>query len=1336
MIQESVSIASDEALPQDAPVLLHQFFENALRRWPGRTAVEAPPGHGRALRRSVTYAELGRQADTVANALRGFLGREDIVAILLPRNTERLYSSQLGVLQAGGAYACIDTNFPDGRIREILEDAAAVALLTDAAGAARARSVDYAGRILVVDDLGELPVVPCQSHVEPGNLAYVIYTSGTTGRPKGVMIEHRSISNLVACDLAEYRLPPDARVLQNSSAAYDSSVEEIWLALAAGATLVVADDETIRLGPDLVPWLRRERISLLCPTPTMMRSMGCEDPETELPDLSFVYTGGEALPQDLADRWSKRKRLVNGYGPTECAVTATRTDLQPGEPVSIGRPIPGFQGWVLNEALEEVADGQWGELCLGGIGLARGYRNRPEQTAAKFISHPRLGRIYRTGDLVHRAADGAYFYHGRADTQVKIRGYRIELEEIEMRLAACHGVRSAACTVQDDALSAFIVPENGDAPKSFDTIEAALRVALPEYMVPSRFGILRELPLTAGGKLDRAALPHLNGRSPAKEGLAPRTPREAGLAEVFRKVLGLEGAVAVDADFFTVLGGNSLRAAQLVTRLRQDDPSTPVTVRDVYEARTVAGLAARMTPMAFSAAQPRAQSRRPSAVLATGIQALWLLAIFSAAALVGYWGVFDLAPALLGRLGFMTSVLLTPIFYFAGLAVYTPLAVWGAALVKRCLIGRYRPLRAPVWGSFYVRNWMVQQAVRAIPWWMMEATGFQAMALRALGAKIGRRVHIHRGVDLTRGGWDLLEIGDDVTLSQESIIGLVELEDGDVLIRPVSLGNGATLDIRSGVAGNARLEAGAALTPLSWLPPGGCVPRGERWDGIPAKPAGLAPPKPEVRPGEPSLTPVKHDVLLVLARCLIGALPALIPEFIAAVAAMVMGVDAERISAWLDNPMTPPPLLLGGLALIALSVPLTLGIEAWIVRAMGRVPESVIGRWSLAYLRVRLKAEMLEAAGGWLAGALFWPVWLRWAGMKVGCACEISTILDTVPELVEIGAGTFLADGIYIGGPRLDRGTVTLAHTRLGSGVYLGNHVVIPAGRTLPGGVLLGVCTVAGESMESGGSWFGHPPFELPRREVVECDARFTYKPSAVRYLTRVFWELLRFALPIPPMLAALLWLRTVSAAEAAGGWFLVSMTVCLAGAAAEAALCFLAVAFKWALLGRVRPGQHPFWACWCGRWDYMFVTWEAWAHATLLHLEGTLLLSWYLRAMGMKIGKRVVLGPGFAQVVDPDMLIVEDEATVNAMFQAHTFEDRVLKMDYVHVRRGATVGGAAVPLYGADIGAGAYVAPHSVVMKHEHLLPGVQYEGAPTRAVSRHSIDLPCDRQPVSAAS
>ena len=191
------------------------------------------------------------------------------------------------------------------------------------------------------------------------------------------MIEHRSIVNLVSSDLAELRLTPEDRVSQNSSAVYDSSVEEIWMAFAAGATLVVVDDAAARLGPDLVPWLRHERITAFSPTPTLLRSTGCQRPDVELPEMALIYTGGEAIPQDLADRWSKGRRMVNGYGPTECSVVATRAEIRAGEPVAIGRPVEGLEAWVLDDALEEVAGGEWGELCVSGAGLARGYLHRP-----------------------------------------------------------------------------------------------------------------------------------------------------------------------------------------------------------------------------------------------------------------------------------------------------------------------------------------------------------------------------------------------------------------------------------------------------------------------------------------------------------------------------------------------------------------------------------------------------------------------------------------------------------------------------------------------------------------------------------------------------------------------------------------------------------------------------------------------------------------------------------------------------------------------------------------------------------------------------------------------
>jgi non-ribosomal peptide synthetase-like protein len=254
--------------------------------------------------------------------------------------------------------------------------------------------------------------------------------------------------------------------------------------------------------------------------------------------------------------------------------------------------------------------------------------------------------------------------------------------------------------------------------------------------------------------------------------------------------------------------------------------------------------------------------------------------------------------------------------------------------------------------------------------------------------------------------------------------------------------------------------------------------------------------------------------------------------------------------------------------------------------------------------------------------------------------------------------------------------------------------------------------------MAAGTSWFGQPPFGLPRREIVRADPRLTHRPGAVRYAVRVFWEVLRATLPVVPMALWLTWLQLVAAAATRGWWPAAGAAV---AGALGVALCQLAfvLATKWALLGRVRPGQHGLWSAWANRWDFHYVVWERCGRPWLSHLEGTLWLNWFLRAIGVRIGRRVVLGDGFAQVVDPDMLTIGDGATVQAMFQAHSFEDRVLKLDRVRIGEGADVGRGAVVLYGADVGDGTHVAPHSVVMKHERLSPGRHYAGVPTAEVA-----------------
>jgi amino acid adenylation domain-containing protein len=401
--------------------LLHHLFHSAAERWPNNIAVDVPPGPSRSSRRTISYAQLSRDADAIASQLGRPHDAERIVAIMLPRDSHLLYAAQLAVLRAGAAYVCLDPSHPVAHMAHIARDSGAVCLLTTKPLMATATAAIAANRVLDVASLLRDPPsgngAQLRSiNMSSGRLAYLVYTSGTTGQPKGVMIEHAGVVNLINSGVERFGMQPGDRVAQNSSAAYDSSVEETWLALASGATVVVLDDEAVRSGPDLAAWLRDERITVFCPPPTLLRAMDCSSPAEMLPDLRLVYAGGEQMPQDLADRWSRRIWLENGYGPTECSVTVVRGRLREGEPVCIGEAVPHNSAYVLNESLSEVGEGESGELCIGGVGLARGYLNQPELTAQRFVQHPQLGRIYRTGDIVKR--NGGVNYLGRIDSLV------------------------------------------------------------------------------------------------------------------------------------------------------------------------------------------------------------------------------------------------------------------------------------------------------------------------------------------------------------------------------------------------------------------------------------------------------------------------------------------------------------------------------------------------------------------------------------------------------------------------------------------------------------------------------------------------------------------------------------------------------------------------------------------------------------------------------------------------------------------------------------------------------------------------------------------------------
>lgn len=1291
------------------------LFDAACARWPGQVALEVPPTAG-APRVAWTYGRLSAEADRFAAAIAPHASRDAVAVLALPRTDPRLFAAMLGAMRAGCAYCAVDPSFPDRQAAEVVRESRAVAMV---ATRPRAEAIAAAGGPAPWIDPGDLPAMApggaARPAIAPDALAYVIFTSGTTGRPKGVEIEHRSLVNLVAGDMAEFGLGPGDRVVQGSSASYDSSVEETWMALATGATVLVMDDATARLGPDLAAWLRRERATVLCPPPTLLRTLGLAEPAHELPALRLVYVGGEALPEDIAARWSRGMRLENGYGPTECTVTCLRGTVHAGEPVTIGRPIPGTHAWVVDpdrEGLPELPDGARGELVVGGASLARGYRDRPEVTDARFVLHPTLGRVYRTGDLVERDARGDFRYHGRIDSQVKLRGHRIELGAVEARLAAQAGVLEAACTVEGHGarqrLVAHAVMRPGHALDAA-ALRAALASELPPMLVPAAIASIGAVPRTVGGKVDRRGLPAIADSLGGAPHVPPATDTERTVADAVAQVLGQSVPPSVEADLFDDLGLDSLTVAMVVSRLRDCAATRSATVRLTYEHRTVRTMAA-----AIDALPPEAGVRAAAAPMASGTPWPVAVTLAQAAALIvslvigsqALWipSAWSLASATTGST--LGDALVLCMAAMVAVPAWAALTLGIGAAAKWTLVGRYRPMRVRAWTWWHLRHWLVVRAVSLAPWGLIESVGLAPPALRLLGARIGRRVHVHAGVRLTDGGWDLLAIEDGASIGQDASLRTVDLERGSFVLAPVTVRRDATVETRAGLSGGAELGEGSILRPLSNLVPG-CADARSMMDGVPAERTGDAPAAAHGLPSAP--WPIR-----IAAACALGAISL-------AVAAMPWSVAAVIIGRHWDS----PAVVVGACAAAAAAMVV---LQALLVRALGAAPESSYSLHGVTALRVAMQSRLVESSGRWLSGTLMWPMWLRIAGACIGPGCEISTVIDVVPGAVELGRDTFFADGVYLGGARLRSGTARIEPVVLGDSCFVGNHTVLPGGTNLRSATLVGISTSAeGLPPEPGSSWFGHPPFRLPRREVVEAPRELTHEPSPVRRVNRWCWELARFALPGVPVLVGVEWFRLVASAEErcpATAFRLVALPAITLGSVALPVLA--CIAMKWILLGRVRPGTHPLWSCWCSRWDFLYVAWGMWAAAPLTALEGTRMLAPVLRCFGCRIGRRALLGHGFAHVVDPDMLHLGDDVTVQALFQAHTFEDRVLKVDHVHVRDGATVGANAVLLYGADVGAGATVAPHSVVMKRERLEPGVAYEGAPTRAYEFEEVPPP----------
>jgi len=839
---------------------LHKLFEKRCEQFDSDAAEHIAIDYGAV---KYTYTDLLDRSRQLARHLQAQgVGAADRVALLLDRSLD-LYASVLACSMLDATYIPLDASFPAPRISYICDDAK-VTLVVSLHGLSQRMPqldvpvflLDTCHREIDAQSTDEIDVASTKE-VDP--LAYVIYTSGSTGRPKGVAVRQSSICNFLDTAARHYGFQADDRVFQSLTIAFDYSFEEIWVPLMAGATLVPAPSGVRLVGSELKDYLAEQEITAWCCVPTILRTVS-----VGLPRLRLLMVSGEECPADVIAPWcSNGRRILNAYGPTETTVTATWSVVTTVESLSIGGPLPSYAIIILDpDTGNPVEPGQTGEICVGGIGVADGYLNRPEQTAAAFIpdfvglpENPR-GMLYRTGDLGRFTESNTIEYRGRIDTQVKIRGYRIELGEIEAIARSIESVGNAVVQPVDPdgsgaVLAAYLTPKACGMSIDTGEVDSVIRKALPSYMVPYYYETLAALPMLPSDKVDRKALPApTSARAVAadSEYVAPATSLESTLVRLMAETMQIEN-VSTTADFFDHLGADSLKLAAFVTAIRKDTGIRRVSMRSLYTHTTIQALAEHIHAVSTKKQQkPNASeisttpaddlSARASNAHANALHRPTRLAQILTG--VGQAGVYALTAFLviLTGVGLYSWTADAPDAWtlFARGLVGANLLFFGSAAamvaIKWLAVGRFTTTPIPVFSRAYFRFWVARSMVRANPLNLFIGTPIYSMFLRSVGVRVGRDTLILTPAPACT---DLIVIGDRVTLRQNVAFagytarngylypGTIQIED-DVLIC-----ESGVLDI------NTRIGANAQLGPCTLVQEGQVLSPNASYHGVPAE---------------------------------------------------------------------------------------------------------------------------------------------------------------------------------------------------------------------------------------------------------------------------------------------------------------------------------------------------------------------------------------------------------------------------------------------------------------------------------------------------------------------
>ena len=1297
--------------------VLAEIFASTVRERPNHPALK--DSH-----RTLTYAQVWLQATAIARGLsRSGVAPGDMVGLWMPRGIDLLVT-QIAITLAGAAWLPFDAEAPVERIGTCLADAQAKGLVTAPALSEKATAAGvsiWTPELLSALDDG-VAMEPRPAGMDADKPAYLIYTSGSTGTPKGIVISQRNICHFLRSANALYGISADDVVFQGASVAFDLSMEEIWVPYLAGATLWVATPETMGDAEKLPDILESAGITVLDTVPTLLGIL-----PRDIPTVRLILLGGEALPPSIVQKWSRAdRRIFNTYGPTEATVVATAAEVVPGGTLTIGKPIANYTSYIVDEDLNLLPHGIQGELLIGGPGVADGYLGRPELTAEKFITNP-FGaytdisadpRLYRSGDAVSLDTDGNIAFHGRIDDQIKIRGFRVELGEIEAVLCEQAGVNQAAVVLRTDdgmdRLVAFIVGEPGVVTEGA-VLRAGLRDQLPPYMIPAHYESVGALPRLVSGKVDKKTLKAAPLSAPPATGdqEPPRNETEAVLLEAAKRVLGSQ-ALPFDADFFMDLGGHSLLAARFISAVREIPAYAGITLQDVYGARTLRGMAKLLDARGIGKVEdlsfaPPPLARRFFCGLA---QALGLVVILTLT--TAQWlGIFVTYLVLSGGdLGFWPQL-------FGMLGVYVLIQfVTGIIAIagKWLILGRMKPGRYPLWGTYYYRWWLVSHLSILIHIKWLQGSPLIRWYMRALGGKVGRDAIIS---DLDVGAIDLVSIGDGTTLGSKVKLANVEVIGNEMIVGRIDIGNDCYIGTSVTIGDSCVIEDHAELKDLTALKPGTFVPRGEMWDGSPGRKIGIV--DTDSLPEHADASPKRRFAFNMYYIAMLLALPpiSLLPIF---PAFMLFDKVDEFISKYSDiSYMWYLPLLTWptAMGLVLFTVGL-MCLLRWAI--LPRVNTGTYSIHSGFYARkwtVSLATEVTLDTLSSLFATIYMQFWYRLMGAHVGKGSEMSTNLSGRFDITSVGDGNFIADEVILGDEDIRRGYMTLEKVVTGDRVFVGNDAVVAPGTVIPEGVLIGIKSKppANAMMKPNETWFGSPPIRLPVRQKVDLGAEFTYEPTVWKKLGRAVFE--AFHTSFPAMLFITFGTIAVDTfleeRIAKHEWWGVIIAFAACSVVIAVLMAVVCALMKWIMMGTYKPVMKPMWSWWAMRTEAIAVLyWGLGGKVLFEHLRGTPFLPWFLRLFGAKFGKGVWMNS--TDITEFDCIDVGDFCQINAMsaLQTHLYEDRVMKVGRVKLGKGVCVGAGSTVLYDTHVGDYAQIGLLTVIMKGENIPAHTRWEGAP----------------------